>query len=139
MNQISDTSSSHSPCPGRSCPENWEPGIIFPTVALLFCVSQVHLVTFWPKTQTEAAAHYRIHAQAELGHFTPGGQLHVTAENQRIFRNTYFIDLCYTIFSCKENKQRRMLVPHSYPWQCLIAKGDTDFRAQSNYPHLLPQ
>lgn len=62
MNQMSDISPSHFPCPGETCPENWEQDIIFPTTALLFYVRQVHLVTVWPNTGTEAAAHYRIHA-----------------------------------------------------------------------------
>lgn len=88
MNQISDISSSHFPCPGESCPENWEPGMTFPTASLLFYVSQVHLVTFWPNTQTEAAAHCRIHAYTAPGHFISDGQLQVTAENQR--RMDYF-------------------------------------------------
>lgn len=60
-------------------------------------------------------------------------------EGRVIFRNTYFVDLGYTNLSCKENKQRRMPVPCWCPWQCLIAQEDTDFRTQSNYPHLLPQ
>lgn len=85
---MSAISSSHFPWPGERCPENWEPGRVFPTAALLFHVSQVHFVIFWPNKQTKVAARYRICAYTELGHFTPDGQLQVTAKKQR--RKGYF-------------------------------------------------
>lgn len=72
MNQVSAILSSCLLWPGERWPENCNTGIVYPSPFY-------HLLA----QHTEVAAHYRIHAHTELGHFTPDGQLQVMAEKQR--------------------------------------------------------